>query len=307
MITPQITVGQLAEAMKLKEATEPPYHDMPIQISDVNRIGLQMAGFFDSFPAERVQIIGWVEYKYFQTLSKGHREWIANRFMAYDFPCLVFARNLEPFPELLEAARKYSRPVYVSEWTTSTLTNRILNFLEEELAPRIVMHGVLVDLNGIGVLIFGKSGIGKSETALELVKRGHRFVADDAIEIYKLNEDTLEGRAPDLIRNFIEIRGIGILDIAKLYGIGSVREKKVIDIVVQFDDWKPDSEYDRLGIEQEYMDILGVPVPKINIPVKPGRNLAVILEAAARNHRMREMGFNAAEELERRLRDNVRQ
>jgi len=306
MNAPKISVQRFAEVMKLKEVTTGPYHDIDIEVSDLNRIGLQMAGFFDSFPTERVQIIGWVEYKYFQTLSKGHREWIANRFMAYDFPCLVFSRNLEPFPELMEAARKYNRPVYVSEWNTSTLTGRIINFLEEELAPRTVMHGVLVDLNGIGVLIFGKSGIGKSETALELVKRGHRFVADDAIEIYQLNEDTLEGRAPELIKNFIEIRGIGILDIAKLYGIGSVREKKIIDIVVQFDDWKPDSEYDRLGIEQEYMQILSVSVPKINIPVKPGRNLAVILEAAARNHRMREMGFNAAEELERRLNDNIR-
>lgn len=301
-----VSVQRLAEAMKLKEITSGDYHQEVITISDVNRIGLQMAGFFESFPAERIQIIGWVEYQYFQTLSKGHREWIANRFMAYNFPCLLFSRNLEPFPELLEAAQRYQRPIYVSELTTSTLINRIINFLDEELAPRIVMHGVLVDLNGVGVLIFGKSGIGKSETALELVKRGHRFVADDAIEIYKINESTLEGRAPELIKNFMEIRGIGILDIAQLYGIGSVRERKVIDFVVQLDDWKPDSEYDRLGIEQEMIDILGVQVPRISIPVKPGRNLAVILEAAARNHRMREMGFNAAEELDKRLQDSYR-
>lgn len=300
----QVSVKTFAEHFNLIHVNKGYTEENKIQTSQLNRMGLQMANFFESFAYERVQLIGRAEWKFFSTLSKEQRVEIADRFMSYDIPCLIVSRGLEIFEELIEAADRHQRPIYQTQMTTTRVINRIIMYLNKELAPSITLHGVLVDLNGVGVLIFGKSGIGKSETALELIKRGHRFVADDAIEISRVDEDGLVGQAPELIKNFIEIRGIGILDIAKIYGIGSVRDTKLINMVVQFDEWKADSQYDRLGLENEYIEILNVKVPKLSIPVKPGRNLAVILEAAARNYRTREMGYNAAEELDRRLMNN---
>lgn len=300
-----VSIEKFAEYFKLVHATKSDYDNISIQTSQMNRVGLQMANFFETFGSDRVQLIGRAEWMYFNTLSPETKKEIADRLMSYDIPCLIFSRDLEVFPEFMEAAEKYNRHIFVSSMRTTKLINRIIIYLNKELAPQITRHGVLVDLNGVGVLIFGKSGIGKSETALELIKRGHRFVADDAIEISRIDDDTLVGTAPTLIKNFIEIRGIGILDVAKVYGIGSVRDTKVINMVVQFDEWKAGSQYDRLGIDEEYVEILDVKIIKLSIPVKPGRNLAVILEAAARNYRTREMGYNAAEELDRRLQEGI--
>jgi len=300
-----VSVKSLAEHFELNQINEGYTVNKDIQTSQLNRIGLQMANFFETFAFERVQLIGRAEWRYFETLTGDHRKVIAEKFMSYNIPCLIFSRDLEVFPEFIEAAEKFNRPIFVTGMTTTRLINRIITYLNKELAPQITRHGVLVDLNGVGVLIFGKSGIGKSETALELIKRGHRFVADDAIEISRIDDDTLIGTAPTLIKNFIEIRGIGILDVAKVYGIGSVRDSKVINMVVQFDEWKAGAQYDRLGLDNEYIEILDVKVTKLSIPVKPGRNLAVILEAAARNYRTREMGFNAAEELDRRMQEGI--
>ena len=299
-----VSVAKFAEYFNLQHANNGNNEAIKIVTSQLNRVGLQMANFFEAFASERVQLIGRAEWKYFNTLTPEQRQSRADEFMSHDIPCLIFSRGLEVFHEFRVAADKYNRPIFVTDLTTTRLINRIITYLNTELAPQKTLHGVLVDLNGVGVLIFGKSGIGKSETALELVKRGHRFVADDAIEISKIDENTLIGKAPELIKNFIEIRGIGILDIARVYGIGSVRDTKIINMVVQFDEWNANTQYDRLGLDNEYIEILEVKIPKLSIPVKPGRNLAVILEAAARNHRTREKGFNAAEELDRRLMGN---
>ncbi len=274
-----------------------------IKTLEVNRCGLQLANFYAHFVYERIQIVGKNEWAYFDTLEPEQKHEIADRLMSYDIPLLIFTRQQEVFPEFLEAAEKYGRIIVRTTMATTSFVSRLLEYLEEQMAPTVTLHGVLVDVYGVGILILGKSGIGKSETALELVKRGHRFVADDAIEIKKMPDSTLVGRAPALIRNFLEIRGIGILDVAKLYGLASIRHHKIIDMVIQLEDWEEGKAYDRLGIEDKHIDILDTEVAAIYLPVKPGRNLAVILEAAATNHRQKSEGYNAAKELDRRLRE----
>lgn len=275
--------------------------NISIPTSELNRPGLQLAGYFDIFAYERVQLIGRVEWNYFSKLSKEDRQERANMLMEHEIPCLIFTRGQEVFDEFINAAKKYNRAILRTNLTTAKFISKLINYLEDELAPTTTLHGVLVDVNGIGLLILGESGVGKSEAALELIKRGHRLVSDDAVTIKKIDEYTLVGTAPDLIKHFLEIRGIGILDIAKLYGMGSVRDKKIIDMIVQLDTGDSMKNYDRLGIEEKFTKILGVNVSKLIVPVRPGRNLAVIIEAAARNHRQKKMGYNAGEELEQRL------
>ncbi len=277
--------------------------DSEINTLEVNRCGLQFANFYDHFVYERIQIVGKNEWAYFDTLAPEQKAEISDRFMSYDMPVVVFTRNQEVFPEMIEAANKYGRLIVRTPKATTTFVSRLIDYLEEKMAPTVTLHGVLVDVFGVGILILGKSGIGKSETALELVKRGHRFVADDAIEIVKTPDSTLIGKAPALIRNFLEIRGIGILDVAKLYGLASIRHSKIIDLVIQLEDWEEGKAYDRLGLEDKHVEILDTDVAVIHVPVKPGRNLAVILEAAATNHRQKSEGYNAAKELDRRLRE----
>jgi len=250
--------------------------------------------------------MGKSEWGYFNQLTPELRAQRADEFMSKNIAGLIITRGLKVFKEFSQASQKYEKPIIVSQLSTTRLMNKGTEYLEDMLAPIVTLHGVLVDVYGIGVLIMGKSGVGKSETALELIKRGHRFVADDAIEIKRTRDNKLLGQAPELIKNFIEIRGIGIINIAKLYGIGSVRETKNIDLVVQFEAWDDNTIYDRLGLDDNYTEILGLNVSKIKIPVKPGRNLAVILEVAARNHRQKEMGYNAAQELDMRLTTNNR-
>ncbi len=296
-----VRLDDMIKDLQLERITEGP-ESLEIRTAELNRIGLQLAGFYAYFVKNRVQLVGKNEYAYFETLDDEKRTEIADKFFSYEIPVVVFTRNQEVFPEFLEAAKKYNRHIVRTPLSTTSFVSKIIDYLEDCLAPTVTLHGVLVDVFGVGILILGKSGIGKSECALELVKRGHRFVADDAIEI-KLNQDgSLVGKSPELIKNFLEIRGIGILDVAKLYGVASVRNSKFIDMVVQLEEWKDGHAYDRLGLEDKYIDILDKQVPALHIPVKPGRNLAVILEAAATNHRQRAEGYNAAKELDRRLR-----
>jgi len=272
-----------------------------IQTSDMNRPGLQFAGFFDYFAYERVQLLGKVEMTYLEKMDPEKREEYLDKFFQYEIPCVIISRNMEVPEYITKYAMKYGRPVLRSKLVTTNLMQRLINYLNSELAPVITRHGVLVDVYGVGIFLMGESGIGKSETALELVKRGHRLVADDAVEIKKVAPDRLVGESPELIRHFMEIRGIGIIDIEAMYGVGAVINSKSLDFVVHMELWDNNKEYDRLGLEEEYIEILGVRLHKLVLPVRPGRNLAIIIEVAARNWRLKNMGYNAAKELDRRL------
>ena len=273
-----------------------------IMISDVNRPALQLSGYFKHFEQSRVQIIGTVEYTYLQQLDE---EKIYSEFMGYDIPCVIFCRDLRPDDSFLKIAEEKNIPVLGTKRSTSEFMAELIYCLNEQLAPCITIHGVLVDVYGEGLLIMGESGIGKSEAALELIKRGHRLVTDDVVEIRKINEHTLIGTSPDITRYFIELRGIGIIDVKTLFGVECVKEKQQIDLVIKLEDWKKENEYDRLGLEEEYTEFLGNKVVCHSLPIRPGRNLAVICEAAAVNHRQKKMGYNAAQELYRRVQENL--
>ena len=270
------------------------YESIRLTVEDVSRPGLQLAGYFDHFEPMRLQILGNVEVSYIQKETPQERAAIFDQFFSYKPPALLYARNFPVDPQCLEMARKHSITILRSGEATASLASNIIAYLRSALAPRITRHGVLVEVYGEGLLLVGDSGVGKSETALELLKRGHRLIADDAVEIRKLSNASLVGTAPDLIRNYIELRGIGIINVAKLFGMGAVKESANIDMVVNLEAWRDDVLYDRLGVENEFTTILGVKVPNLTIPVKPGRNLAVILEVAAMNNRQKKMGYNAA-------------
>lgn len=301
-----VSVSKVAQLMDL-------YNFLPdlelkghrIMVSDVNRPALQLSGYFKHFEQSRVQIIGTVEYTYLQQLDSEKREEIYREFMNYDIPAVVFCRDLQPDENFLAIAMEKQIPVFGSKRSTSEFMAELIYCLSEQLAPCITIHGVLVDVYGEGLLIMGESGIGKSEAALELVRRGHRLVTDDVVEIRKINEHILMGTSPDITRYFIELRGIGIIDIKTLFGVECVKEKQQIDLVIKLEDWKKDNEYDRLGLEEEYTEFLGNKVTCHSLPIRPGRNLAVICEAAAVNHRQKKMGYNAAQELYRRVQENL--
>ena len=276
-----------------------------IMISDVNRPALQLSGYFKHFEQSRVQIIGTVEYTYLQQLDAEKRREIYREFMEYDIPCVIFCRDLQPDEDFLHIATEKDIPVLGTKRSTSEFMAELIYCLSEQLAPCITIHGVLVDVYGEGLLITGESDIGKSEAALELIKRGHRLVTDDVVEIRKINEHMLMGTSPDITRYFIELRGIGIIDVKTLFGVESVKEKQQIDLVIKLEDWKKENEYDRLGLEEEYTEFLGNKVVCHSLPIRPGRNLAVICEAAAVNHRQKKMGYNAAQELYRRVQANL--
>lgn len=258
-----------------------------IMVSDVNRPALQLSGYFEHFEQSRVQIIGTVEYTYLQQLDEEKKEQIYREFMSYDIPCVIFCRDLKPDDTFLRCAMDNDIPVLGTRRTTSAFMAELIYCLSEQLAPCITIHGVLVDVYGEGILIMGESGIGKSEAALELVRRGHRLVTDDVVEIRKINEHMLVGTSPDITRYFIELRGIGIIDVKTLYGVECVKEKQQIDLVIKLEDWKKENEYDRLGLEEEYTEFLGNKVVCHSLPIRPGRNLAVICETAAVNHRQK--------------------
>ena len=272
------------------------YESIRLTVEDVSRPGLQLAGYFDHFEPIRLQILGNVEVSYIQKETPQERAAIFDQFFSYKPPALLYARNFPVDPQCLEMARKHSITILRSGEATASLASSIIAYLRSALAPRITRHGVLVEVYGEGLLLVGDSGVGKSETALELLKRGHRLIADDAVEIRKLSNASLVGTAPDLIRNYIELRGIGIINVAKLFGMGAVRTENEINLVVNIVPWNTQEPYDRLGLEDQYTEILGVQVPVNTIPVTAGRNLAVILEVAAMNNRQRKLGYNPAKE-----------
>ena len=273
--------------------------------TDVNRPGLQMVGFFDYFDNNRIQIMGKVEFTYLEQFHADERAEKIEKLMSQHIPALIVTRGLQIFPEMIELAEKYNVPLLRSESGTSAFMSALIAYLNVQLAPRRTRHGVLVEVYGEGILILGESGVGKSETAIELVKRGHRLVADDAVEIKRVSDKTLVGSSPEIIRHFVELRGIGIIDVKTLYGVESVKDTQSIDMVIKLEDWKKENEYDRLGLEEEYTEILGNQVVCHSLPIRPGRNLAVICESAAVNHRQKKMGYNAAQELYRRVQENL--
>lgn len=279
--------------------------DIWLHQPEINRPALQLTGFYDHFDNDRIQIIGYVEKAYLDSLTKEERIERYTQLLSSNIPCVVFCRDLEPEEELLEIAIKYSIPILKSKQTTSSFMAEVIRWLKVQLAPCVVIHGVLVDVYGEGVLITGESGIGKSEAALELIKRGHRLVTDDAVEIRKVSDETLIGTAPGVTKYFIELRGIGIIDVKTLFGVESVKETQQIDMVIKLEDWNKNKEYDRLGLEEEYTEYLGNKVVCHSLPIRPGRNLAVIVESAAVNHRQKKMGYNAAQELYKRVQENL--
>ena len=276
-----------------------------ITLPDINRPALQLTGYLEHFENERVQIIGYVEYTYLLHLSREKKMEAFERFVASKIPCVIFSTKTEPDEDMINLAIKYDVPIFVTDQTTYTFMAEIIRWLNVELAPCISIHGVLVDVYGEGVLIMGESGIGKSEAALELIKRGHRLVSDDVVEIRRVSDATLVGSAPDITRHFIELRGIGIIDVKTLFGVESVKDTQSIDLVIKLEEWDKDKEYDRLGLEEEYTEFLGNRVVCHSLPIRPGRNLAVIVESAAVNHRQKKMGYNAAQELYRRVQENM--
>ena len=277
------------------------YERIRITVEDVSRPGLPMAGFFDHFEPMRLQVMGTVEMSYLDKLSSEGRSIVFDRFFSYKIPALIIARGNMPHPECLEQAQKYDVTILLSSESTSYIVSFLITALKNHLAPRITRHGVLVDVYGEGMLLIGDSGIGKSEAAVELLKRGHRLIADDAVEIKKISDTRLVGTAPELIRNYIELRGIGVINVAKLFGMASIKEETFINLVINIVPWSDHEIYDRLGLENQYVELLGVQVPSITIPVTPGRNLAVNLEVAAMNNRQKRMGYNAAVEFTERI------
>ncbi len=303
---PTVSLNKMIEKLELKNLT-PEVETEGIEISspDINRPALQLAGYFEHFACERVQIIGYVEYTYLKSQNREEKLKNYERFMSSKIPCVIYASRTEPDEDMYEMARKYNKPLLFSNRMTSPLMAEVIRWLNVELAPCISIHGVLVDVYGEGILIMGESGIGKSEAALELIKRGHRLITDDVVEIHKVSDDTLVGTSPEITRHFIELRGIGIIDVKTLYGVESVKETQNIDLVIKLEEWDKDKEYDRLGLNEEYTEFLGNKVVCHSIPIRPGRNLAIIVESAAVNHRQKKMGYNAAQELYRRVQESI--
>jgi HPr kinase/phosphorylase len=293
-----VTIEEMINEFGLKNLTEDiSLENRLIETAEVNRPALQLAGFFDYFECERVQLVGIVEYTYLSKLAPEFRQETLAKLFEYKMPCVVITRGLEPHAEMMFYARESGVPILQTEASTTEFMGELIKWLKVKLAPRTTLHGVLLDVYGEGLLIMGESGIGKSETALELIKRGHRLIADDAVEIKKVSYTTLVGSCPELIRYFIEIRGIGIVNVKQMFGVQSVKDTQEIDLVVRFETWEKGKQYDRIGLKEEYIDILGKQVVCNTVPIRPGRNLAMLCEAAAINRRQKKMGYNAAEAL----------
>lgn len=301
----QVKLKDIADEFALEVITIPEnYDDIYVRRSDVSRPGLPLAGFYSDFESGRIQMIGNMEHSYLDSLGSEKRYESLDNFMQHDVVAIVVTRGLEIFPELMELAKKHNTPLFRTAETTSDFMSSLISSLNVSLAERMTRHGVLVEVYGEGILILGDSGIGKSETAIELVKRGHRLIADDAVEIKRVSNKTLVGSAPELIRHYIELRGIGIVDVRRIFGMGSVKETEKIDLVINFEAWEQGKMYERLGLDTEYAEILGLKIPSITIPVKPGRNLAVVIEIAAMNNRQKKMGYNTALEFSKRMMNN---
>ncbi len=304
-----ITIKDLAERFQLEDLTpEIDLEGKAMSSREVNRPALQLAGYYEHFDSDRVQLIGQVEHSYLMGLTLYKRRQVWKKLFSHHPPCIIICRGLSPFQEMemtLKSAIENDVPVFRTKAATTDFMRELISYLNYELAPRITMHGVLVDIYGEGVLIMGESGIGKSEAALELIRRGHRLVADDVVEIKRISDRELLGYGPEVIRHFIELRGIGILDARQLYGVEAIKTEQQIDMVISLEVWNPDKQYDRLGLNEKTMNILGNKVISYNIPIRPGRNLAVIAETAAINHRQKKMGYNAAKELGNRVMGNI--
>jgi len=293
--TYSVKLTQLVEEFGLRVLRKgKDYEECQVLTGDVNRPGLQLIGFFDYFDPQRLQLLGKVENTFLEGLSPEERRKSFEQLLSQEIPALIITRGMKAFPECEEMAEKYDRTLLSTQETTTAFMGSLITGLRSYFAPRITRHGVLVDIYGEGVFITGESGVGKSETAIELIKRGHRLIADDAVEIKHISAHQLVGSAPELIRHYMELRGIGVVDIRRLYGVSAVKNEANIDLIIHLEQWQDDKVYDRLGLEELYTTILDVQVPSITIPVKPGRNLAVILEVAAMNNRHKKMGYNAA-------------
>ena len=304
-IMESVRLTRLIEKMKLENLTpETDVKEIRITQPDVNRPALQLTGYFEHFDSTRLQIIGFVEYSYMENMPDERKREIYNEFMSYDVSAVVFCRELKPDPIFAQAAITHKVPILSTRKSTSAFMAEAIRWLNVKLAPCISVHGVLVDVYGEGLLITGESGIGKSEAALELVRRGHRLVTDDVVEIRKVSEDTLVGSAPEMLKHLIELRGIGVVDVKALFGASAVMDTQNIDLVIRLEDWDRDKEYDRLGLEENYTEYMGNKVVCYNIPIRPGRNVAVICESAAGNHRQKKMGYNAAQELYSRVQNS---
>ena len=277
------------------------YQNIPLRTLDVNRPGLPLSGFFEHFDTKRLLVMGLTETTYVSGMSEERRRESFDRLLSYPVPALIYTRGIDPFPECMEMAQKYGRTVLRTQEQTSAFMSSLIGSLYNHLAPRITRSGVMMEIYGEGVLFQGESGVGKSEVAIELIKRGHRIIADDAVEIKETNHGTLVASAPELIRHYMELRGIGVIDVRRLFGMGAIKMNQEIDMVIKLEPWDDTAVYDRLGLENTYTEILGVQLPALTIPVKPGRNLASIVEVAAMNNRNRKMGHNAALELTRRM------
>jgi len=301
----KVKVSDLAQKFSMEVVSGSEGLKRTIETADLSRPGLEMAGYFEYHPEDRVQILGKTELAFYSRLPEQDRKDRMERLCSYETPCIVVSRGLEVPEELLEASNRTGLPVMRSNAPTTTLAGQITDYLEHKLAPSTTIHGVLVDVYGIGMLISGSSGIGKSETALELVKRGHRLIADDAVEIRQTAENVLIGNAPDLIKHLLEIRGVGIINVMTLFGAGAVRNNTKINVVVKLETWQQDKQYDRLGLDEEYTRIIDTDVPLVTIPVRPGRNLAVIIEVAAMNYRLKRMGYNAALQFTNKLTETI--
>lgn len=302
MMPKTISTAELRRDFELELINEEADMSRLTAVSDINRPGLALAGFFTYHPAERVQVMGRTEVTFFEGMSEAQQRERADLLCSYEqTPCVILARDMQVPQPLTDAAKKYRLPILRTSLSTTKLTGRLQSYLDKKLAKETLLHGVLVDVYGIGILITGTSGIGKSETALELVKRGHRLVADDAVEIRNIADTQLEGTSPEMLRHLIEIRGLGVLNVMTLFGAGAIRTHKDLELVIKLTMWEDNVAYDRLGLDEETIKILDVEVPLLTLPVRPGRNLAVILEVAAMNQRLKRMGYNAARDLSEKM------
>ena len=300
-----ISIAEFCKELNLELLTPTRHTEMAINVADINRPGMQLCGFYEYFAYERTQMLGKVEMTYLETLEPEKRHQALQTYLSYDLPCIIISWGMNPPEDLLELAADRDIPVFQSKLKTTKISLQLIMYLNRVLAPHVTRHGVLVDVYGVGILITGESGVGKSEAALELVKRGHQLAADDVVDICRVSDDRLVGESPETVRHFMEIRGIGIIDIRAMYGVGSVILSKSIDMVIHMEKWDSTKEYDRLGLTEESISILGVKVPYQIMPVKPGRNLAIIIEVAARNLSLKRMGYSAAHELDRRLNELI--
>lgn len=280
------------------------FDDIKIYTSELSRPGLQLVGYYEKFVPERLQVIGSAEWHYLDQLSSIERYRSLDKFLSYPISALIITRDLPIFPELYELGKKHDKNIFISKEITSKLFNKMISYIDLQLSPETRMHGVLVEVYGVGILITGKSGVGKSETALDLVIRGHRLVSDDIVIIRRI-EDMLQGRSPEITKHFMEIRGLGILDIERLYGVGSVKKDEFIEMAIELELWDYNKEYDRIGLNERYVDILGIQIPTSTVPVRPGRNVAMIVEVAAINYKRKRLGYNAAYELNERIKRQI--